>query len=652
MKKIILLQLFFIAMFSSVNSFGQDSFTSSSFSASNSDKQLQRIQNPGNTVNALFDLEFDYVLSRGGFSGITWTHSDFWISKWNSDSLFTVNPATGAITSGFFIPGVTGVRGMTFDGTGVWVSNNTTSIYKIDTSSKTVIDTIIAPIIARGISYDSSANVGAGGLWISNYATDIVLIDFTGATQNSILAGTHGLSGMYSIAFDPWSTGGPYIWAFDFGPAGTVQNLVRIKVSNGVKDVIHDVGIEIGGSGIAGGLSITGFAHPGPHTIIGISQDSPDRIFGLELGDYTPPVFDASADTINFFPPNTATPAFLLTPIGWDIVTTNNGTSTLDTIFGKIIVNDGSTNVHTDSAFTLATPSLAKTNVYFPATYTPPAASGISYNVTSYLTTGIQTDQINTNDTLNYSFSVTDTTMRRNGSFSGSIGLTSGSAGSIGLKFEVPIASYATSITLTLRRPPLGEVITAELFGWAGSAPGALLTSSANYTIQPADTGGAVITLPLLNAPLLLSPGSYTAAIHQSNNNVSISYSLFNWRPNTCWIVFGAGAWGPSENNNFRIVPFIALNLWSQNMVSVTELNSDLFTVYPNPGTSNITLDFSSFEKYNITITDVQGRVVYFDVASNKNKVSINTSDWENGVYMATVESAGKKYYSKIIVSH
>jgi hypothetical protein len=37
-----------------------------------------------NTTAAVFDLQFDYVLPRGGFAGITWTYANFWVSKWQS----------------------------------------------------------------------------------------------------------------------------------------------------------------------------------------------------------------------------------------------------------------------------------------------------------------------------------------------------------------------------------------------------------------------------------------------------------------------------------------------------------------------------------------------------------------------------------------
>ena len=62
-------------------------------------------------------------------------------------------------------------------------------------------------------------------------------------------------------------------------------------------------------------------------------------------------------------------------------------------------------------------------------------------------------------------------------------------------------------------------------------------------------------------------------------------------------------------------------------MVSVRELDNNIFSVYPNPGSAIFTFDFSSFEKYDVTITDVQGRVVYSDINGYKKNNLLNGFD-------------------------
>ena len=627
-------------------------FNSSALSKSNLNNHSITNINPENkTTNSLFDLQFDYTLPVGGCAGITWTWTDFWVSKWQSDTVFIIDDSTGIITSHFFISGVTGIRGMSFDGTSVWVTNNTTSIYRVDTLTKAILSTITAPINARGIAYDSSANGGAGGLWIANYSTDITLIDLSGNVISSILASSHGLTAMYSIAFDPWTYGGPYIWAFDQG-AGAGQNLVRISIATGAADAVHDVGLEIGGNGLAGGLAITGFANPGPHTIIGISQASPDHLFGLELGDYVLAAYDASVDSLFFNPPYLSIPSFMVSPINWEMESTNRGINVLDTINSTLTVGDSISTVFISDSTVTGISSLSSFPIYFPGSFTPVAQPGVNYEVTAIVNTGSQIDLESRNDTINYSFSITDTTMQRSQKRIGSLGIGNGIGGAIGLIYELPVSTFATSATFALENPAMGDSIKLELYDWNGASPNSLIASSANYIFTAADTQGVVLTLPLINAPIFLTSGTYVLAIREYNFNISLSYSNFNWRPFSTWIDALGNGWLPSENYNFKIIPFLNLNVWSENMVAVDEVGNTIFSVYPNPSSNQFVLDLPIAGNFNITITDVQGKIVYRKIINGQQQYIIHTNEWSNGLYITKVESSGKSYYTKVLVSH
>ncbi len=632
--------------------FAQDIKSSASSKTSLSNPFVTSI-NPGNkTINSLFDLQFDYTLPVGGCAGITWTKSDFWVSKWQSDTIFIIDDSTGIITSHFFISGVTGVRGMTFDGTSVWVTDNTNSIYKVDTVTKAILSTITVPINARGIAYDSSANSGAGGLWIANYATDITLVDLSGNMISSIAASTHGLSAMYSIAFDPYSSGGPYIWAFDQGSGGGASNLVRILIATGLPDAVHNVALEVGGNGIAGGLAITRFSNPGPPSIIGITQASPDHLFGLELGDYVLAAYDASVDSLFFNPPYLSIPSFLLSSISWEMRSTNRGINVLDTINSTLIVSDSISNVFVSDSTVTSISSLSSFPIYFPGSFTPVAQPGVNYNVNAIVNTGSQTDLESRNDTINYSFSVTDTIMQRSQKRVGSLGIGDGLGGTIGLIYELPVSTFATSATFALENPSMGDSIKLELYDWNGATPNSLIASSANYIFTAADTLGVVLTLPLINAPLLLTAGTYVLAIREYNFNISLSYSNFNWRPASTWIDALGNGWLPSEIYNFKIIPFLNLNVWSENMVAVDEVGKTIFSVYPNPSSTQFVLDLPIAGNFNITITDFQGKIIYRKIINGQQQYIFHTGEWSNGMYITQVESNGKSYYTKILVSH
>ena len=606
------------------------------------------------TTSALFDLQYDYALSRGGFAGVTWTGGDLWISKWASDSLFTFSETTGTFTSNFFISNVTGVRGMTFDGTNVWVVNNTTNIYKIDTGTKAVLDTVSAPFPVRGIAYDSAANGGAGGLWVNDYATDIVLLDYAGNVTSVIASASHGRLAMYSIAFDPYSTGGPFIWAFDQGGLG--MDLVRIPISTGIPDLIHDVSQDIGGTSaaIAGGISISNFTHPGPHSIIGVAQNAPaDRVFSLELDDYIPPAFDASADSLEFNPANLITPKFLVSPITFELMVTNHGTSSLDTVEAELDIDDGSLNVYSTSEITTNLSPLSSTTIVLPGTYTPPATAGATFNVSAVINTAGQTDQVSGNNNFDYTFSISDTTLSRHGASSGRIGIAGpggGSGGTISIQYDIPSLAYATSITFGLVNPTIGDTIRGEIYGYNGG-PGGLIASTPMHFITAADTGGVFLTLPF-SSPVQLNPGSYLAGIKEYKFNVSIAYSLFNWRPSSTWILLTGGGWAPSEDLSFKIVPFVDLNVWTQQMVSVNELGQTIYSLYPNPASSQFQIDIPAEGSFNLVITDMQGRVVLERPIEGNGKETISTDGWSNGLYITKLENNGKSFFSKLSVNH
>jgi hypothetical protein len=151
-----------------------------------------------------------------------------------------------------------------------------------------------------------------------------------------------------------------------------------------------------------------------------------------------------------------------------------------------------------------------------------------------------------------------------------------------------------------------------------------------------------------------MTPASYIAGIHENDSNITISYSLENWRPNTTWISIGTSGWFTSEGLQTprRMVPFINLNIWSQSMISVDEIENSPVSLYPNPSSGNFTINFPVSGEYKLTVSDIQGKIIYQNkIQGNKNEL-IQSSEWSNGLYITRVESAGKNYFSKIIINH
>ena len=283
----------FIGLFIALGSFAQVSYNCNDCEiASNLSKSYS------NYDKSLWDIQLD-VSPTVAFSpatnlaGATWTGSEFWVAKWASNEMFTANNL-GAQTSTFSIPGVTGCRSITTDGTDMFIGAATTVIYRVHKTTKALLGTINTSVPnCRYITYDPTLNGNAGGFWCGQYASNIVAVSMTGATLSTITAGTHGLSGIYGMAYDGLSSGGPYLWAFDQG--GNGADIVQLTIAGVPTGLVHDATIDLAAAGIAGGLFITSTLVPGKNTIGGLSQGA--SLFAYELSD--PPLIDVKMETLN-----------------------------------------------------------------------------------------------------------------------------------------------------------------------------------------------------------------------------------------------------------------------------------------------------------------------------------------------------------------
>ncbi|HEY0029253.1 MAG TPA: T9SS type A sorting domain-containing protein [Bacteroidia bacterium] len=247
---------------------------------------VSTVQTSVSTERALWTVQLDVnpTTISPGIAAACWTGTEFWVAKWANDTMFTLN-AAGGITSGpFVIAGLTGVRSITTDGTTLYAGANTSSIFKINPVTKTVIGTITTTVAnCRYVTYDPTLNAGAGGFWTGSYGSDITAVSLTGAALSTIAAATHGLTGIYGMAYDPYSTGGPYLWAYDQTGGGMLHQLTMSGTPTGLT---HNTQTDLaGGTGtaLAGGLFVSNSFVSGMKTIGGVSQGT--SLFAYELSD-------------------------------------------------------------------------------------------------------------------------------------------------------------------------------------------------------------------------------------------------------------------------------------------------------------------------------------------------------------------------------
>jgi hypothetical protein len=79
---------------------------------------------------------------------------------------------------------------------------------------------------------------------------------------------------------------------------------------------------------------------------------------------------------------------------------------------------------------------------------------------------------------------------------------------------------------------------------------------------------------------------------------------------------------------------------------------SDLFTLWPNPAKTIITITSSlpALKELNVTIVDLEGEQVFTETFNNKNKIDMNISTLPKGAYLVKIRSDEGMEVKKLVV--
>ena len=73
--------------------------------------------------------------------------------------------------------------------------------------------------------------------------------------------------------------------------------------------------------------------------------------------------------------------------------------------------------------------------------------------------------------------------------------------------------------------------------------------------------------------------------------------------------------------------------------------------LFPNPSNNYLTIAFvSNNKKVDVTITDITGKVIYNTIATDTQKIEVNTKDFAEGIYSVKVNSADFIETKKLVV--
>jgi hypothetical protein len=295
--------------------------------------------NTGSTRAWDLPLKFTYDIS-----GLTTTYTAaiaadnqyIYIGRWSSSSITRLNHDGTPAGADFTIPGISALRGLTYDGTYFYGSNATSQIWKIDMNAHTVLETInlSSGIVARHCSYDPTADGGNGGFWVGNWDdNNLYLVSRTGAQLMMFPPSVTEFDGIYGTAFDNISAGGPYLW--NINANGYPVTVGQINLATGQPT---GTSIEVAsGSSSGGGMFLAPNMLGCDYMLMALVQNEFIKGWEIEL-----PCADCPAAPIPF----TATPlgSLLKCKLAWKNPTTTTGGGTL-THIDEIVLMRGGTQI-------------------------------------------------------------------------------------------------------------------------------------------------------------------------------------------------------------------------------------------------------------------------------------------------------------------
>lgn len=236
-----------------------------------------------------WDLLFEYDIGATGVSGANgnagaeFDGTYLYSTRWASNLIHSYN-LDGTLHEQFSIAGVTGLRDLAYDGSQYMYGGAAAgTIWKMDFTTKTLIQTLTGSFQSRAIAYDWDLDV----LYVSNWADPVWIVNpTTGAIQGQFNLGT--ATSTYGLAYDP-DPEGPYLWVFD-QTVGATSTIYQYDLgASAMTGVTYNVGLDVGsGVGIAGGLWASADFEEGLFVLGGCVQDSSapgvtDWLFGYEL---------------------------------------------------------------------------------------------------------------------------------------------------------------------------------------------------------------------------------------------------------------------------------------------------------------------------------------------------------------------------------
>jgi hypothetical protein len=425
--------------------------------------------------------------------------------------------------------------------------------------------------------------------------------------------------------------------------------------------------------------------------------------------------------TFYAIPTNFITPGKQAEPIRFLADISNQGAARATGVKLKSIITDNATGnvVHTS---TLSYPNPVNPgdtvqNVLSPNTFTPPTTStpnggtlltGITTYSGAYAISSDSSEYFNKNDTLKYTFGISDSIFQKDRGVAGGTTIALGAypaaaplALRVGNGFYIKdgrnVAASAISFGMLHDTGAIsitGKTIQAFLYKVAPTAitdssgtvnfSGCTAVAGGEYIVQNARYGGRsydTARIPIFDLNLtgnkpyvFLSNTQYLAVIEFQNTTRNYlymavdgsSYSAMtlataysqNPRIGPVWTTIGGNFDAQFFTLGTGYAPVVRLSVTNNYNISTKEVLSEnnKFEVYPNPATESLTLDLdlvNTSAELVANVIDVTGRTMFSQTFQNvkKDQVKLDLSSLSNGTYMVKITTQDGTRTKKFVVA-
>ena len=238
-------------------------------------------------------------------------------------------------------------------------------------------------------------------------------------------------------------------------------------------------------------------------------------------------------------------------PIGTTGTIDNIGSSTVTNVTMTVNVYDGTmTSVYNGTSTPLASLASGNNATFNVAGYTPTAPD--AYTI-EYICGIMETDGDMTNDTVTYSYLVSDSTYSRdNAVVDGTLGIGAGTAGQLGQQYVLNAADNLTSVSFFIGNQGgsmTNQDIWAVIYDFNNGQPGSVIGMSDTITIDTSTN--TLWTAAISGGPLMLPADTFVVVLQENDSNITVGMSNVKYTPATTWVIFATNPWDHNESYGF-----------------------------------------------------------------------------------------------------